>query len=92
MSENSTTPNPARLRFAETSNGGNVQNPGRLVGGGVSPYSNLNTIVLKCDYTLIPKIKDRRVTAQEYKRVHSLCNKLISLVSAVDEQMKKEAA
>jgi hypothetical protein len=35
--------------------------------------------------------EDRRVTAQEYRRVHSLCNKLISLVSALDEQMKKEA-
>ena len=36
--------------------------------------------------------EDRRVTAQEYRRVHSLCNKLISLVSVLDEKMEKVAA
>jgi len=36
MSENNTTPTPARLCVAKTSNGRDAQNPGRLVGEGVS--------------------------------------------------------
>jgi hypothetical protein len=35
--------------------------------------------------------EDRRVTAQEYRRVHALCNQLIDLISRIDDGIKREA-
>jgi len=54
MIENSTTPTPAHLCVAKTSNGRDAQNPGRLVGEGVShptkPYPFLSHECPRCNY------------------------------------------